>query len=195
MSLLEKPSPTKTAQQLFAEGLFEVGISIESYPPLVISHWDNPTITAAVEKIQQQLQRALGIRVELALLDWKDYMRKLGSGEYQVQSLAWYSWYDDPLYNLEYLKYKDNGLNGTGWERAEYISLLNHANSAVTPSVRQNYLRQAEAFVMDEIPVIPIFYQTSTYAMSRQLGGEVFPSTGTLELKWLARCRDGNNLS
>lgn len=189
MSLLGKPPVAERAKQLFLEGLQEVGISAEHYPPLIISHWADPTVTAIVQKIQQQLQHALGIRVELSLLDWKDYIRKLGSGDYQVQTLVWHSWYDDPLYNLEYLKYKDSGLNGTGWERAEYISLLDRANSAETPALRLGYLQRAEAYVMEELPVIPIFYRTCSFATSSNLTGQALSSTGALEMKWMAKIK------
>ncbi len=188
MSLLEKPpfeENAESARHLFAEGLIDLGYSQESYPPIVITHWSDSTTKAIVHMIQEQLQHVLGIRVELAILDLNDYLKKLGTKEYQLQSAVWFPWYGDPMYNLQYVKYKDSCLNDTGWERAEYIKLLNDADTAQSASLRTSYLQRAEVFVMNELPLIPIFYQSNTYAMASDLSGEALSSTGTLEIKWL----------
>jgi oligopeptide transport system substrate-binding protein len=173
------------AVQLFEEGLQELGYTRQNYPPIIISHWPDPTTKEIIQEIQQQVEHVLGIRVELALSDWKEYMRKLCTGEYQIHGLLWFPWYDDPMYNLRYVKYKNIGLNGTGWERHEYIRLLNLADTAKTSSLREAYLQKAESFVMNELPVIPIFYQTYAYAKSPHLSGEALSAAGTLEIKWL----------
>jgi oligopeptide transport system substrate-binding protein len=188
MTLLQTPpfeEDPESARRLFAEGLHDLGYTKESYPPIVITHWSDPTIKAIVHTIQQQLQHVFGIRIEVAFYDWKDYMNKLGTGDYQLQSFVWFPWFDDPMYNLQYVKYKNTGLSRTGWERSEYINLLNLADTAQSPALRNTYLQKAEAFVMNELPVIPIFYKTHAYAKSPHLSGETLSTAGALEIKWL----------
>ncbi len=190
MSLLQKQpfdyDPTY-ARKLMDEGMAELGYTRESYPPIVITHFSDPTIKTIVSAIQQQLQDRLGVVVELQTVDWGTFMKKFTTGDYQLLSLMWFTWYRDPVYNLEYVKYKDMGLNGTGWEHPGYIHLLNSADGSVDPLVRQEYLRQAEELLMQELPVIPVFYHTFKYTKAPNVSGEVITPSGQMELKWLKK--------
>jgi len=175
------------ARKLMDEGIEELGYTRETYPTVVITHFSEPTIKAIVEIEQQQLQKNLGITVELRAEDWGTYFKKFTTGDFQVLSLVWFTWYQDPTYNLEYVKYKNLTINGTGWEHPEYIRLLNLADATVDPSTRNTYLRQAEELLMQELPVIPVFYHTFKYAKAPNLKGEALSRSGQMELRWLEK--------
>jgi oligopeptide transport system substrate-binding protein len=174
-----------SAKKLMAEGMAELGYTKATYPPIVITHFSEPTVKSIVSTIQQQLQDCLGITVELQAVDWGTWMKKFSTGDYQILSLFWFTWYQDPTYNLEFVKYKNMGLNGTGWENPEYIRLLDAADRSVDTVVRNEYLRQAEELVMKELPVIPVFYHTFKYTKTPNLTGEALSASGQMEWKWL----------
>jgi len=48
----------------------ELGYTRETYPPIVITYFSDPTIKAVAEAEQQQLQESLGIKIELLAVDW-----------------------------------------------------------------------------------------------------------------------------
>jgi len=77
---------------------------------------------------------------------------------------SWFTWLKDPIFTLQFLKYKNMGLNGTAWEHPEYTRLLDLSDSTRDMLQRREYLKQAEALVMNELPVIPVFYQEDGYA-------------------------------
>jgi oligopeptide transport system substrate-binding protein len=175
------------ARKLMDEGMAELGYTRETYPPIVISHFSDPTIRSIVATLQHQMETNLGIKVVQESVDWGTFMKKLSTGDYQLLSLMWFTWYQDPTYNLEFCKYRNSGLNGTGWENPEYIRLLDRADSSVDPESRSAYLRRAEELVMEEVPVIPVFYHTFKYTKAPSLSGEALSPSGQVEWKWLQK--------
>lgn len=186
ISLLKKPSfeydPT-LARQLFEEGMNELGYTRETYPPIVITHFSDPAIKATAEEEQHQLQENLGIKIELLSVDWGTWMKLWNAGNYQILWFIWYTWYNDPIYNLEFLKYKDKGLNTSGWGNLEYTQLLDLADGCIDPTVRNSYLQRAEALLMQEFPAVPVFFHTFKYAKRPGVDGEAISESGQMELK------------
>jgi oligopeptide transport system substrate-binding protein len=194
MSLLkDQPfeyNPT-LARQLFEEGMAELGYTRETFPTIVFTHFSEPTIQAVVEAEQEQIQKNLGIKVDLLSGDWSTFMKRFVSGNYQLLSMVWFTFYQDPMYNLEVVKHRKQGINNTGWENAKYISLLDQADQSVDPIVRNSYLQQAERLLMEELPVIPVFYHTFKYAKAPHLNGEALSGAGQMELRWLEKAAAG----
>jgi oligopeptide transport system substrate-binding protein len=190
MSLLrDKPFEYNPAlaRRLFEEGMAELGYTKETFPPIVITLFSEPVIKAVVEAEQEQIQKTLGITVQLLPGDWATFMKKFRSGDYQMLSMVWFTFYQDPMYNFECVKHRKQGINSTGWENARYISLLDKADQSIDPLVRRNYLQQAEQLLMEELPVIPVFYHTFKYAKAPHLTGEAISGSGQMELRWLEK--------
>jgi oligopeptide transport system substrate-binding protein len=184
----ENTSPEK-AVALFEEGLAEVGMTKERFPPLIITLWSDPTVKATVKLVQKHLKKILGIHVITSLVDWNTLLKRLSSGDFQMAVATWFSWFQDPIFTLQFLKHKHIGLNGTGWENADFIRLLDLSDSVQDDQVRKAYLKQAEALIIDEVPVIPLFYQIESYAKASGLTGEAVSPVGLMELKRLTRNR------
>ena len=182
------------ARKLFEEGMAELGYMRETFPPITITHLSDPTTRASVEAEQQQIQDALGIRVELVPVNAGTYIKLVSSSDasqstppYQIVLTTWFNFYQDPMYALEYVKYRGQGINSTNWENPRYITLLDQADNTVDPQVRNAYLQQAEQLLMDELPIIPVFYHTFKYVKAPQLTGEAISGAGQVELRWLEK--------
>lgn len=175
------------ARALFEEGLKELGLTRQTFPPITITYFSEPTVKSVVEIEQQQLQENLGIRIELNAVDWSTFAKKFYSGEFEIISSILFTPYSDPSYTLETLKYKSSGANATGWEHPEYIRLLDLSNMSTDNEVRDGYLREAETFVMDHMPMIPVFYHTFKYTKAPHVEGEALSPAGQMELKWLTK--------
>ena len=100
MTMLPAPAfadgDPEEARRLFAEGCAELGLTPETYPHLTITHWAEPVAKVIAEAIQQQLERNLGITVDLIGLDWGTYMKKVPAGDMDIATAPWYSWVNDP---------------------------------------------------------------------------------------------------
>ena len=194
MSLLkDKPFDYNPAlaRQLFEEGMAELGYTKETFPPIVITHFSEPIMKVIVEAEQQQIQDTLDITVELLPVDWGTLLNRLTFGGHQLISTVWFTFYQDPMYSLGYAKRRKQGLNTTGWENPRYIALLDQADRSVDPIVRNTYLQQAEQLLMEELPIIPIFYHTFKYAKAPHLTGEALSGAGQMELRWLEKTSAG----
>jgi oligopeptide transport system substrate-binding protein len=178
-------SQKERAQSLFAEGLKEVGYTKQTFPILHLTHWSERQSTLIAEVIQQQIQTTLGIQVKLDACDWATYMGKVPRGNIDIATAPWYSWVHDPAFNLNYLRNKDNGINGTKWENPTYIHFLEQADIAQTQEQRQLYLKNAEELAMNQMPLIPLYYMTMKFTHSPQISGEVVSPLGFIEMKWV----------
>ena len=172
-----------TARKLFQEGLQELGLSKESLPSLTISHWAEPREKAMAEEIQNEWQRAFEIPITLTSSDWSTYLAKFRTGDFEAAGANWFSWYFDPIYNLDFIKYRNSGFNGTRWEDARYISLLDQSDVELNPEKRRQLLAQAENLVIECMPVIPIYSQTYKYLKQPYVKGDYLSPVGQLELK------------
>jgi oligopeptide transport system substrate-binding protein len=191
MSMIDTPSfqdhDVVAAAHLFEQGLQEIGLTKDTFPPITITHWNEPSTKALAEILQEQLQNALGIKVRLECLDWATYMKRVPAGEMDIATAPWYSWVTDPMFNLNYLKFRNNGINGTCWENAEYVQELDLADASIDLEKRKDHVREAEHIFAENLPLIPLFYMCYKYAKSEGLEGEVISPVGSFEFKWLEK--------
>jgi oligopeptide transport system substrate-binding protein len=175
------------ARAFFAKGLQELQMTEETFPPLVFTFCSDPAIKTMMEGIQAQLMQVLPLKITLEPVDRGTYLRKVGKGEYDVMCLMLNVWVHDPSSNLDLFKSQKTVINGTGWSHPEYTRLLEQAASTVNADERKRCFTNAEALIMDQLPVIPVCYQTLKYVKSPQLVGEALSPVGIIELKWLKK--------
>lgn len=171
-----------TARELFNQALAKLNLSKETLPSISLSHSSDPRDKSICEAIQQQWQKVLGLNVVLTPADWNAHLHRVASGEFDVASLTWYTFYHDPIYNLEAFKYA-TGYNGTHWEHPAFIELLNKSDAETNEIVRDQLLSQAEQFIIDEMPVIPVCHNTFKFCKNHQIYGETLSPIGMFELK------------
>jgi oligopeptide transport system substrate-binding protein len=191
LSMLEQPSfadgDTRAARALFAEGCAEMGIHPSDYPHIVLTHWSEPTTKAIVEIIQHQLQQALPITVDLEATDWATYMRRVPAGDIDIAAAPWTTWIADPMFNLEYLKFKGNGINGTCWQNGNYIDQLNKADASTDPQQRRDHMYHAELMAVNALPLIPLYSLTYQYMKQPCVHGELVSPVGAIDFKWVEK--------
>ena len=191
LTMLQTPAfndyDLQEAKKLFKEGCIEEGLTPATFPTITITHWSEPTTKALSEIVQEQLQNALGIKVELLSMDWGTYMKKVPAGEIDLAMAPWTTWIKDPMFNLEYLKFKQNGINGTCWQNAEYAAELTAADGCTDPLTRRAHMARAEQIAMSELPLIPLYYLAYKYTKNPSVHGVVISSVGAVELKWIEK--------
>lgn len=191
LSLMTEPTfqdnNPQEAQKLFEQGLQELGIERKDFPGIILSHWSDPTDKAIAQSIQQQIATTLHIKVTLATFDWSTFLKKITTGDLEIGAWGWYSWFDDPMYNLESIKYTTNGINGTHWHSDTYTALLDQVDQTQDPNQRKELMKQAETLAMTELPLIPVCSITYKYAKALNLTGEVLSPIGIMELKDLKK--------
>ena len=163
----EIPFDPTLARSLLAEAGYKDGIDFPVLEILFNTQEGHRKIALAV---QQMWQENLGISVQLVNQDWKVYLAREMTGDFQISRGGWIGDYEDPNTFLDTLR-PNRGNNKTGWENEEYDQLLKLANSTNERSLRYEYLMQAERLLISEMPIIPIYTYVRQYQLSSDVKG------------------------
>lgn len=171
------------ARQLFQEALQEQKLTLQSLPPIFIHYASNERAHKIAQVAQQQWKNNLGVQVALQSNEGKVYYDRLKKHDYQLGIGSWFADIRDSISFLEIFKLKENGTNHTQWENPQYIALLNQSSLAQSPSHRNRLLKQAEKVMVEEMPVIPLFYASYNYVKNPAIKGIYFSDLGYLDFK------------
>lgn len=170
------------ARELFQLGLQELKISREQFPTLTYQYTTGGVNHKLAQVIQQQLSQSLGIKIELQQTEHKILLDLLKSRSYDIAQSFWVAQYHDPMSILERFKYKTLNKNYPGWEHPEFIHLLEKSALAKTPEERIKTLEIAEALLLEEMPVVPLYHWKTGFMIKDHLKYQDFPESGFLEL-------------
>jgi oligopeptide transport system substrate-binding protein len=144
--------------------------STEDFPKLEILFNTSEDHRKIALAIQQMWQQNLGIDVQLVNQDWKVYLAREMIGDYQVSRAGWIGDYEDPNTFLDLLR-PNRGNNKTGWENAEYDSLVEQANTLQDQDLRYELFSKAENILINEMPIIPLYTYVRAYQLSPDVKG------------------------
>jgi oligopeptide transport system substrate-binding protein len=122
------------------------------------------------EALQEMWRRNLGVEITLHNEEWKTYMDDQNTMNYQVQRAGWIADYLDPHVFLD-LWETGNGNNVTGWGNPEYDRLLHASLNAKTNEERYEIYQKMEKILVDELPIMPIFFYTQPRLISPKVIG------------------------
>ncbi len=129
---------------------------------------DHRRIGLAVTAMWKQV---LGAKVSLTNQEWKVFLdTRQAKTETQVFRDAWIGDYND-AYTFAELYHSESGLNTTGWGNPEYDHLLGLASIETDLAVRAKYLQQAEAILLEELPIMPIYHYVTVRLVKPWVGG------------------------
>jgi len=155
------------ARRLLAEAGYPDG---KGCPKIELSYNTSENHRAIAEAIQQMWRKQLGVEVELRNEEWKVFLDMQRTGNYMMQRAGWIADYVDPHVFLEIWE-TGSGNNNTNWSNAAYDRLLQAALAAPTEAGRYEIYQQMDAILVDELPVIPIYYYTKVAALSPKVKG------------------------
>ncbi|QXD22379.1 peptide ABC transporter substrate-binding protein [Opitutia bacterium ISCC 51] len=147
------------AKRLLNEAGFPNG---ENFPKLTYLYNTSENHKAIAEAIQHTWQSSLGIQIELINQEWKVYTQSRESGEFDILRASWVADYEDPISFLDVMSSK-SGNNFTGWTSPNYDQLLEQSHSSANQAVRYDLLGKAEELLVEEQPIIPLYFYTSVY--------------------------------
>ena len=86
--------------------------------------------------------------------------------------LGWTISYPNAQYALEPIYTTDQSSNYTGFSDEEFDNLISEANAAVEPDEASELYQQAEDILLEEMPVIPMWFSTYHVAYSDNIVGD-----------------------
>jgi oligopeptide transport system substrate-binding protein len=109
--------------------------------------------------------RHLGVEIGLRNEEWKVYLDSQDALNFDLCRAGWIADYTDPNTFAD-MWVTGGGNNDTGFANAEYDRLLRASMDAQTDEQRFAIYQQLEKILIDEMPVIPIYFYTRVYAIS-----------------------------
>ncbi len=155
------------ARELLAEAGFPGG---RGFPELELLYNTSEAHRSIAVAIQQMWNEALNIKVKLLNEEWKVYLASVTNGDFQISRAGWIGDYNDPNTFLD-MWLTGGGNNMTGWSNSEYDRFIELAGRAIDARERFEYFQQAEAILMDEMPVIPIYFYVSNLLIHPSVKG------------------------
>lgn len=171
------------AKEYLATGLEELGLADASELTINISINTSEAHSTIAQFIQEGWAQNLGINVNIDNTEWQVYLERLNVLDFQVARMGWIADYNDASSFLDMYRTADSGNNDTGWENEEFKSLIDQASAEQDPAVRTDLQLQAEAIMVDEMPVIPLYYYTNLYVVQDHVENMSPDALGNINLK------------
>ena len=153
------PDDFARARQLLAEAGFPGG---RGFPKVEVQFATLELNQRLLEAVQQMWRRELGVAVTLANKEQRVWLNDERQLNYDISYAHWIGDYVDPSTFLE-LFTSDGGNNSTGWANAGYDRLVKAAGAEQDPHDRYELYQQAEALLLEEAPIVPLFFGTRVF--------------------------------
>ncbi|WP_404421556.1 peptide ABC transporter substrate-binding protein [Nibricoccus sp. IMCC34717] len=153
------------AKRLLAEAGYPGG---KGFPRVELLYNTLETHRALAEAIQQMWKQNLGVEIGLVNQEWKVYLDAQKLSNFTIQRAGWIADYVDPHVFLD-LWETGNRNNNTLWGNPKYDALLEQSLDAKTDAERYAIYQEMEGILIDELPVLPIYFYTRPRLQSTRL--------------------------
>jgi oligopeptide transport system substrate-binding protein len=113
----------------------------------------------------------LGVETTLSSDEFRVFLTgRKDHSRWDVARLGWWADYNDPSSFLEIFS-KTSGQNDPGYRSSEFNSLMDSARADADANERLMFLRKAEEALLNDYPIIPIYFYTATRLVKPYVGG------------------------
>jgi oligopeptide transport system substrate-binding protein len=121
-----------------------------------------PEILRLAEAIQETWRRELGVHVGIAPAEAKIVFGNQKTGNFSISLTGWLADFADPANFME-IHLTNSGQNSAKWSHPEYDRLIAEAARTLEPGRRFELFQQAEAILLEQAPVAPLYFGSGNY--------------------------------
>lgn len=144
------------AKKLLTEAGYPNG---QGFPAIVLTFNPESGHGTIAQAVQDMWKNNLGINVELQSQEWKVFQTTRDNKDYLIARHGWVGDYVDPMTFLEIFT-STSGQNNAGYNNPKYDELIKKSKTEKDASKRLEILHQAEDVLMEDMPIIPVYYYT-----------------------------------
>ncbi len=168
------------ARQLLAEAGYPAG---KNFPPPTAYYNTDENNRLVAETLQALWKENLNVRVELANVEWKVFLKMLNTDPPRLYRLGWAADYPDPD-NFLNLFTSASGNNHTGWANPRYDEIIARAARISDQDTRRALYRQAQKLLLEEaVAIIPLYVTSRSILIKPHVKGFWQNRMGILRLK------------
>jgi oligopeptide transport system substrate-binding protein len=139
-------------------------------PPIELTTISSEINQRIAEAIQQMWRRDLGVESQIIQKEFKVLLDAFDTLDYAVARGRWIGEYPDPLTYLTIFT-SGNGVNGTGFADPLYDAMIAKANAERAPAARFAGLQRAEAYLLSQMPIAPVYWGSRTTLVAKSVRG------------------------
>jgi peptide/nickel transport system substrate-binding protein len=167
-------APAPSGKTLVDKYLTAAGRSSGTVP---VELWYSPTHygdteQAVAELIARSLEDTHRFTVKVRNVEWAEYGKKRQAGEMPVFLMGWYPDYLDPDDYLEPFSVPSI-FDPAKWDDPKMAELVQTEQRTQDPQRRADVLRQAQAYMADQVPYVPLFQAPQVAATTDKISGVV----------------------
>lgn len=162
----EDGSAVAEAKKLLADAGFADG---KGFPEMELLYNTSESHKAIAEAIQEMWKQNLGISIKLANQEWAVFQDTRQNHDFQIARSGWVGDYSDPM---TYFGMFLSGatMNYGEWSSPAYDELIK-ASRTMVGQERFAKLYEADKILMEEMPVIPLYYYTHPIMVKEKIKG------------------------
>ncbi len=155
------------ARQLFREA----GYSEDNPLTIELRYNTSNTTQRIAASVQSMWRDVLGVETNLINEEFQVMLANIQQKEVtEVFRLSWTGEYNDANTFLGMFT-SDNPSNWTGYRSSEYDSLMDRAAVQTDPDLRKVFLAEAESVLLNDHPVIPLYFYVNKSMVSKRVNG------------------------
>ncbi|HHW18287.1 MAG TPA: hypothetical protein GXX30_05245 [Firmicutes bacterium] len=132
-------------------------------PPIKFLSGDSEVAKKYAMGLQEIVRKGLGIELTLENVDFKTRLQKMRDGDFAIVMAGWAADYNDPMTFLD-MWTTNSPYNDVKWSNKQYDDLIAKAKASSDQAERMNLMAQAEKILLEELPIIPIYWPQRNYA-------------------------------
>ena len=161
-------------KRLFAEGLAEEGMTVEDFKSMVILYNTLESHKKIAQAAQEMWRVNLGIEIQLENVDFQVKLDREKAGDYHISRAGWIGDYMDPITFID-LWESNSPFNDSNYKNPEYDELVRIAKNSGDQAERFEAMKAAEKMIMEDMPVVPVYFYTQPYAQKSYVTGVYKP--------------------
>jgi oligopeptide transport system substrate-binding protein len=133
------------------------------------------------QMIQQSWKTALGFELKLQNQDWAVFQETRKAGDYDISRGGWLTDFMDPAGMLAIFT-SENAYNDPNYVSDAFDNLMEEAQKTTDPAVHFAKMYEAQAILIGDMPIIPIYHYTDSLYIKSYVKGWGRSILGSIDL-------------
>lgn len=158
------------AKALLDKGLEEEGLTVADINGKVLLYNTDEAHKKIAQAVQQMWKQTLGVDVQLENVDFNVKLAREKAHDFDISRAGWVGDYSDPMTMMD-LFVTGGSFNDSGYSNPKYDELIKTAIQSPDQKVRMDSMKEAEKILMEDMPIVPLYFYTQPYFVNENVKG------------------------